>query len=51
MLYSGSTTTYLARKMKDLKGITVITNAVNIALEFMNSDIEVILTGGVLRAK
>jgi len=46
---SGSTTTQLARKMKGLKGVTVITNAVNIALELLDSELEIILTGGVLQ--
>jgi DeoR/GlpR family transcriptional regulator of sugar metabolism len=49
MLDSGSTTTQLAKNMKSLKGITVITDAVNIALELINSDVEVILTGGSLQ--
>ena len=35
--------------MKNLKGITVITNAVNIALELSASDCEIILTGGALQ--
>ena len=49
ILDSGSTTTQLARKMTNLKGITIITNAVNIALELANSDLEIILTGGALQ--
>ncbi|MGB9772459.1 MAG: DeoR/GlpR family DNA-binding transcription regulator [Bacteroidota bacterium] len=49
ILDSGSTTTYLARKMRDLRGVTVITNAVNIALELISSELEVILTGGALQ--
>jgi len=49
ILDSGSTTTHLARNLKNLKGITVITNAVNIALELIDADLEVILTGGVLQ--
>ncbi len=49
ILDSGSTTTQLARNMKNLKGITVITNAVNIALELSASDCEIILTGGALQ--
>lgn len=49
ILDSGSTTTFLARKMKGMKGVTVITNAVNIALELAESDVEVILTGGALQ--
>lgn len=49
ILDSGSTTTQLARNMKNLKGITVITNAVNIALELSASYCEIILTGGALQ--
>lgn len=51
MLDSGSTTTQMAKNMKNLKGITVITNAVNIALELINNEFEVILTGGALQKK
>ncbi|MEW5842637.1 MAG: DeoR/GlpR family DNA-binding transcription regulator [Bacteroidota bacterium] len=46
MLDSGSTTTQLAKEMKSLKGVTVITNAVNIALELINTELEIMLTGG-----
>lgn len=49
ILDSGSTTTQLARKMKELNNVTVITNALNIALELMRSNLEIILTGGALR--
>lgn len=49
ILDSGSTTTQLARNMKSLKDVTVITTAVNIALELATSDLEIILTGGTLR--
>ena len=49
ILDSGSTTTQLARKMKELNNVTVITNALNIALELMQSNLEIILTGGALR--
>jgi len=49
MLDSGSTTTQLAKNIKNIKGITVITNAVNIALELINSELEVIITGGMLQ--
>jgi DeoR family transcriptional regulator of aga operon len=49
ILDSGSTTTQLARKMVNLKGLTVITNAVNIALELANSEMEIIMTGGTLQ--
>ncbi|TVY00287.1 DeoR/GlpR family DNA-binding transcription regulator [Paenibacillus cremeus] len=48
---SGGTTTFLiARELKLKRGITVVTNAVNIAMELSDSeDIQVVLTGGVLR--
>ncbi len=49
VLDSGSTTTLLAKEIKSMSGITVITNAINIATEFFKSDVEVILTGGVLQ--
>jgi DeoR family transcriptional regulator of aga operon len=51
ILDSGSTTSQLAHLLKYKKGITVITNAVNIASELAASDLTVILTGGVLREK
>jgi DeoR family transcriptional regulator of aga operon len=46
ILDSGSTTNLLAKEIKHFNGITVITNAINIASELMQSDIEVILLGG-----
>ncbi len=46
---SGSTTTLLAKEIKKMKGITVITNAINIASDLSQSEIEVILTGGALQ--
>jgi DeoR/GlpR family transcriptional regulator of sugar metabolism len=51
ILDSGSTTSLLAKEIKHLQGITVITNAMNIANELMQSDIEVILIGGTLLKK
>jgi len=48
ILDSGSTTSLLAKEIKNLQGITVITNAINIANELLHSDIEVILIGGLL---
>ena len=48
ILDSGSTTSLLAKEIKNLSGITVITNAINIASELLQSKIEVILTGGTL---
>jgi DeoR/GlpR family transcriptional regulator of sugar metabolism len=47
ILDSGSTTTEIAKKLKGLKNLTVITNALNIALMLgTESGIEVIMTGG-----
>ena len=49
ILDSGTTTTTIARALRALSRLTVITNAVNIAAELSNTDFEVILTGGTLR--
>jgi DeoR family transcriptional regulator of aga operon len=49
VLDSGTTTTAVARALRRLRNLTVITNAVNIAAELAGSSIEVILTGGTLR--
>ncbi|AJY76003.1 DeoR/GlpR family DNA-binding transcription regulator [Paenibacillus beijingensis] len=47
---SGGTTNYLiAKSLKMRKGITVVTNAVNIAMELAGSDIHVVVTGGMMR--
>jgi DeoR family transcriptional regulator of aga operon len=47
---SGGTTNFLIAKMlKSRKGITVVTNAVNIAMELAGSDIQVVVTGGIMR--
>ena len=47
ILDSGSTTTEIAKKLKGMKNLTVITNAVNIALLLgAQPGIEVIVTGG-----
>lgn len=52
ILDSGSTTREIALRLKDKKNITVMTNAINIALELAGqADIQVMLTGGVLREK
>jgi DeoR family transcriptional regulator of aga operon len=48
ILDSGSTTSFIAKEIKDMKGITVITNAINIVSILLNSDIDVILIGGSL---
>jgi DeoR/GlpR family transcriptional regulator of sugar metabolism len=46
-LDSGSTTTEIAKKIRGLKNLTVITNALNIALMLgAEPSIEVIMTGG-----
>lgn len=49
LLDSGTTTTALARKLRQLSHLTIITNAVNIAAELAGTDFEIILTGGSLR--
>src|SRR5579859_1848063 len=49
LLDSGTTTTAIARALKDMARLTVITNAINIAAELAGTHIEVILTGGMLR--
>jgi DeoR family transcriptional regulator of aga operon len=49
LLDSGTTTTAIARALKDMAPLTVITNAINIAAELAGTHIEVILTGGMLR--
>lgn len=49
ILDSGTTTTEIARALRHLQNVTVITNAVNIAAELASSSIDVILTGGAVR--
>jgi DeoR family transcriptional regulator of aga operon len=49
LLDSGTTTTAIARALKRLSYLTIITNAVNIAGELSGTDFEVLLTGGSLR--
>ncbi|MGA2964724.1 MAG: transcriptional repressor AgaR [Terriglobales bacterium] len=49
VLDSGTTTTAIARALKDMTRLTVITNAINIAAELAGTQVEVILTGGMLR--
>ncbi|MFD0962282.1 DeoR/GlpR family DNA-binding transcription regulator [Paenibacillus chungangensis] len=47
---SGGTTNFLlAKQLKLRKGITVVTNAVNIAMELGGSDIQVVVIGGIMR--
>lgn len=45
----GSTNFLLAKLLKSRKGITVVTNAVNIAMELAGSQIQVVVTGGIMR--
>jgi DeoR family transcriptional regulator of aga operon len=49
ILDSGTTTTAIARALRDFRNLTIITNAVNIAAELAGTAVEVILTGGTLR--
>lgn len=49
ILDSGTTTTAIARALRDHKNLTIITNALNIAAELTGSSLDVILTGGTLR--
>src|SRR5467141_3317570 len=49
ILDSGTTTTCIARALRNFHNITIITNAVNIAAELSGAPVEVILTGGTLR--
>lgn len=49
ILDSGTTTTAVARALRNFQALTVITNAVNIAVELSGSNVEVILTGGNVR--
>lgn len=50
ILDSGTTTSAIARALlRNFKNLTIITNAVNIAVELRGSNLEAILTGGNLR--
>jgi len=46
LLNSGTTTTAIARSLKDTARLTVITNTINIATKLPGTHVEVILTGG-----
>jgi DeoR family transcriptional regulator, aga operon transcriptional repressor len=50
ILDSGTTTTAIARALRRFRNLTIVTNAVNIATELTGSSVEVILTGGTVRA-
>ena len=46
---AGTTTTQVARSIRHRKGITVVTNAINIAMELSHQpDLKIIVTGGTL---
>ena len=49
ILDSGTTTTAIARELRNFHNITIVTNALNIAAELTGAPVEVILTGGTLR--
>jgi len=49
ILDSGTTTTEIARALRNFQNLTIVTNAVNIAAELASSSVEVILTGGTVR--
>jgi DeoR/GlpR family transcriptional regulator of sugar metabolism len=47
---SGSTTTYVARHLVDRKDLTVVTNALTVAIELASAQgVTVVVTGGVMR--
>jgi DeoR family transcriptional regulator of aga operon len=49
ILDSGTTTTAIARVLRNFHSLTIVTNAVNMVSELAGTDVEVILTGGTLR--
>jgi DeoR family transcriptional regulator of aga operon len=49
ILDSGTTSMAVSRAVRQIRNLTIITNAVNIAAELAGTDVEVILTGGTLR--
>jgi DeoR family transcriptional regulator of aga operon len=49
-LTGGTTTQFLARRLTHIPNLTVVTNAINIALEFVDSAVHVVLSGGTMRA-
>ena len=49
ILDSGTTTTAIARALRNFRTLTIVTNALNIAAELAGTAVEVILTGGTLR--
>jgi DeoR family transcriptional regulator, aga operon transcriptional repressor len=49
ILDSGTTTTAVGRALRNSHNLTIVTNAVNIASELAGADLEIVLTGGMLR--
>src|SRR5829696_6597318 len=50
ILDSGTTTQQVARRLRDRRGLKVITNALNVAAELTGAgEVEVVLLGGLLR--
>jgi DeoR/GlpR family transcriptional regulator of sugar metabolism len=48
-LSAGTTTTQVGRSIHDRKGVTIVTNAINIAMELSHRlDLKIIMTGGFL---
>ncbi len=47
-LSGGTTCTELARQLRAMQEITIVTNAINVALEMQGGDKRVVVTGGVL---
>ena len=43
---AGTTTTQVGRSLRHRKGITVVTNALNIAMELSHTDLKIIVIGG-----
>jgi DeoR family transcriptional regulator, fructose operon transcriptional repressor len=48
-LDSGSTTRAIAMELRHRRGVTVVTNALNIGWDLASSDLELVITGGQLR--
>lgn len=46
---SGSTTYQIAKYIKNIKNLTVVTNSIPVVMELINSDVELIIIGGKIR--
>lgn len=49
LLDSGTTVLMIARALREFSNLTIVTNAVNIAIELSDTNFEIILVGGTLR--